>query len=196
MDEEEKETSVSRSESASMSVSQSASVSTSESASTSASESASISASQSASTSVSESASLSLSESSSQSASTSESMSETLNAVSESSAPAVEEPTQPAEPPHKDLFGNIQGTVMYKFFGEWKKARWQPPYPTPSTLEPYIWQVGDEMWQVANHFHVPLDWLLTCNRISFGRRDQVKPGRAIVPTYTPNNADWYIKHGY
>lgn len=190
MDEEEKETSVSRSESASMSVSQSASVSTSESASTSASESASTSAS----TFVSESASLS--ESASQSVLTSESMSETLNAVSESSAPAVEEPTQPAEPPHKDLFGNIQGTVMYKFFGEWKKARWQPPYPTPSTLEPYIWQAGDEMWQVANHFHVPLDWLLTCNRISFGRRDQVKPGRAIVPTYTPNNADWYIKHGY
>lgn len=188
MDEEEKETSVSRSESASMSVSQSTSVSTSESASTSASESASTSASQSASTSVSESASLS--ESASQSVSTSESMSETLNATSESSAPAVE------EPPHKDLFGNIQGTVMYKFFGEWKKARWQPPYPTPSTLEPYIWQAGDEMWQVANHFHVPLDWLLTCNRISFGRRDQVKPGRAIVPTYTPNNADWYIKHGY
>lgn len=196
MDEEEKETSVSRSESASMSVSQSASVSTSESASTSASESASISASQSASTSVSESASLSVSESASQSASTSENMSEILNATSESSAPAVEEPTQPAEPPHKDLFGNIQGTVMYKFFGEWKKARWQPPYPTPSTLEPYIWQAGDEMWQVANHFHVPLDWLLTCNRISFGRRDQVKPGRAIIPTYTPNNADWYIKHGY
>ncbi|OXS41047.1 hypothetical protein [Ligilactobacillus agilis] len=194
MDEEEKETSVSRSESASMSVSQSASVSTSESASTSASESASTSASQSVSTSVSESASLS--QSASQSASTSESMSDTLNVVSESSAPAVEEPTQPAEPPHKDLFGNVQGTVMYKFFGEWKKARWQPPYPTPSTLEPYIWQAGDEMWQVANHFHVPLDWLLTCNRISFGRRDQVKPGRAIVPTYTPNNADWYIKHGY
>ncbi|MBM6763618.1 hypothetical protein [Ligilactobacillus agilis] len=193
MDEEEKETSVSRSELASMSV---RSVSTSESASTSASESASISASQSASTSVSESASLSLSESASQSVSTSESMSEILNVTSESSAPAVEEPTQPAEPPHKDLFGNIQGTVMYKFFGEWKKARWQPPYPTPSTLEPYIWQAGDEMWQVANHFHVPLDWLLTCNRISFGRRDQVKPGRAIVPTYTPNNADWYIKHGY
>lgn len=194
MDEEEKETSVSRSESASMSVSQSASVLTSESASTSASESASTSASQSVSTSVSESASLS--QSASQSASTSESMSEILNVTSESSAPAVEEPTQPAEPPHKDLFGNVQGTVMYKFFGEWKKARWQPPYPTPSTLEPYIWQVGDEMWQVANHFHVPLDWLLTCNRISFGRRDQVKPGRAIVPTYTPNNADWYIKHGY
>ncbi|GET05095.1 hypothetical protein SY212_01250 [Ligilactobacillus agilis] len=190
MDEEEKETSVSRSESASMSVSQSASVSTSESASTSASESASTSVS----TSVSESASLS--QSASQSASTSESMSDTLNVVSESSVPAVEEPTQPAEPPHKDLFGSVQGTVMYKFFGEWKKARWQPPYPTPSTLEPYIWQAGDEMWQVANHFHVPLDWLLTCNRISFGRRDQVKPGRAIVPTYTPNNADWYIKHGY
>ena len=195
MDEEEKETSVSRSESASMSVSQSASVSTSESASTSVSESASTSASQSASTSVSESASLSVSESASQSVSTSESVSE-APVASESQQPITEEPTQPAEPPHKDLFGNVQGTVMYKFFGEWKKARWQPPYPTPSTLEPYIWQAGDEMWQVANHFHVPLDWLLTCNRISFGRRDQVKPGSAIVPTYTPNNADWYIKHGY
>lgn len=195
MDEEEKESSVSRSESASMSVSQSVSVSTSESASTSVSESASTSASQSASTSVSESASLSVSESASQSVSTSESVSE-APVASESQQPITEEPTQPAEPPHKDLFGNVQGTVMYKFFGEWKKARWQPPYPTPSTLEPYIWQAGDEMWQVANHFHVPLDWLLTCNRISFGRRDQVKPGRAIVPTYTPNNADWYIKHGY
>lgn len=105
-------------------------------------------------------------------------------------------PTEPLEPPHSDLYGPIQGEVKYKFFGEWKLARWQPPYPTPSTLEPYTWQAGDEMWRVANHFHVPLDWLLICNRISYTRRDKVTPGREIVPVYTPNNADWYIKLGY
>lgn len=106
------------------------------------------------------------------------------------------EPDTPVEPPHSDLYGPIQGEVKYKFFGEWKSARWQPPYPTPSTLEPYTWQAGDEMWRVANHFHVPLDWLLICNRISYTRRDKVTPGREIVPVYTPNNADWYIKFGY
>src|SRR5699024_5124677 len=174
------------------------SLSTSSSLSESLSTSSSLSESLSTSSSLSESLSISssLTESMSMSDSKSESLSESTSITNSQTDSTFNEVIEDPEPPHKDLYGDVQRIVMYKFFGEWKKARWQPPYPTPVTLEPYIWQKGDEMWQVANYFRVPLDWLLTCNRISVGRRDQVKPGRAITPMYTPNNADWYIKHGY
>ena len=138
----------------------------------------------------------SLTESMSMSDSKNESLAESTSIVNSQTEPIFNEVVEDPEPPHKDLYGDVQGVVMYKFFGEWKKARWQPPYPNPITLEPYIWQKGDEMWRVANHYRVSLDWLLICNRISYGRRDKVAVGRAITPTYTPNNADWYIKYGY
>ena len=105
-------------------------------------------------------------------------------------------PVQPAtqpEPPHKNLFGYVNGVVKYKDeYGNWVNARWQPPYPTPSDLSDYVVKPGDQIWRIANNHHVPNTWIRHCNAIPYSRQNSLRPGTVLKMTYTPSRRDFFI----
>lgn len=103
------------------------------------------------------------------------------------------QPTAQPEPPHKNLFGYVNGVVKYKDeHGDWVNARWQPPYPTPSDLSDYVVKPGDQIWRIANNHHVPNTWIRHCNAIPYSRQNSLRPGTVLKMTYTPSRRDFFI----
>lgn len=105
----------------------------------------------------------------------------------------IPEPT-PEELSPKNLYGRIKGPI--KFYNlatkKWELARWQPPYPTPKTLEPYTFKEGDKIWEVAGRWGVTNAWIRRCNSIDYLDQNKIKPGTVLKPTYTPSSRDQYV----
>lgn len=100
----------------------------------------------------------------------------------------------PEELSPKNLYGRVPGPV--KFYNlankQWELARWQPPYPTPKSLEPYVVQPGDKIWLIAEKYGVTNAWIRRCNSIDYLDQNKLKPGKILKFTYTPSNRDQYV----
>jgi|GEM_PF-5138444 len=103
------------------------------------------------------------------------------------------EPT-PEELSPKNLYGRLKGPIKFYNAGskKWELARWQPPYPTPKTLEPYTFQKGDKIWLLAEKWGVTNAWIRRCNSIDYLDQNKIKPGTVLKPTYTPSARDQYV----
>ncbi|KRL84585.1 LysM peptidoglycan-binding domain-containing protein [Ligilactobacillus apodemi] len=100
--------------------------------------------------------------------------------VEETQAEPIPEPT-PEELSPKDLYGHVQGPVKFwnKATKEWERARWQPPYPTPKSLEPYIVKKDDKIWLIAEKYGVTNAWIRRCNSIDYLDQNKLKPGKVL-----------------
>ena len=100
----------------------------------------------------------------------------------------------PEELSPKDLYGRVPGPVSFYNLvtKRWEAARWQPPYPTPKSLEPYKVQKGDKIWLIAEKYGVTNAWIRRCNSIDYLDQNKLKPGKILKFTYTPSNRDQYV----
>ncbi len=100
----------------------------------------------------------------------------------------------PEELSPKDLYGRVPGPVSFYNLvtKRWEAARWQPPYPTPKSLEPYEVQKGDKIWLIAEKYGVTNAWIRRCNSIDYLDQNKLKPGKILKFTYTPSNRDQYV----
>lgn len=181
-----KSTEVSESEVTSKVENKSQSIAESTSTNPSASESKSLSAFESRSLSDSQSESVSKSESQSESNSVKK---QSENVTSESKPTPKKEFQNPV-----DLIGDVPGPVMYKnAYGQLKKARFQPPYPTPLSITPHVWTEDDTIYGIAEDYGVSLQWIRRCNRMEYEAMFKIKPGRVLKFAYTPHDVDYVIK---
>ncbi|MHC3376858.1 LysM peptidoglycan-binding domain-containing protein [Ligilactobacillus equi] len=93
-----------------------------------------------------------------------------------------------------DLIGDVPGPVMYKnAYGQLKKARFQPPYPTPLSITPHVWTEDDTIYGIAEDYGVSLQWIRRCNRMEYEAMFKIKPGKVLKFAYTPHDVDYVIK---